>query len=170
MFIPVAGTARHPVVTSRSIDTRGALTSRPQPLPPCQTALSVVISQGTAFCWRRDCRRSKTRPDPPVILVACWGCWKKGAAGIGTNFGRAFPKIRGTLPIASHELSQPRTIPHLIQEPKTAPSGAAFVSPKKVLPRATSLDLTHLLQNISYQTRYGTQYPLDNCKHISRFP
>ena len=118
MFALFEVTARCPIETSRSLDTRGVATAKPQLFPPYSTTICVVLSPRAAFAERRTPDTVRPAPPPGAPFFRPGRSIKKRAVGAGTvpnpirhrqeatDHG-APSKFRGTVEALHHDKGNP---------------------------------------------------------------
>ena len=173
MFAQIEGTARYPIDTSRSLDTRGVATAKPQLFRPYSTTLCVVLFPWAAFRWRG--RTDDVRqPGPGARHFSYAGTLDKKERSEQELYPRQkrhrqeptvdrLPsKNRGTVKPPHHDKGNGRTPGPGSQVEISNPLSATLTTRTKVRFRVTSLFLKLSSHNNSYQTPMSARNPLDN--------
>ena len=173
MFAQIEGTARDPIATSRSLDTRGVATANPQVFPPYSTTLCVVFSPWAAFRWRGTAD-DVTQPGPGARHFSYAGtlrkkgrseqelCPRQSGHRQEPTVERPPSKNRGTVEPLHRDKGYGRSPGPGSQEENSHLLNATSTASTKVRFLVTSLDLTMVLHNNSYQSPISPQHPHDN--------
>ena len=173
MFALFEVTARCPIETSRSLDTRGVATAKPQLFPPYCTTICVVLSPRAAFRWRGR-TDDVTQPGPGARHFSYAGTLRKKERSEQELYPRQkgqrqvppvdryHPKNRGIVKAPHRDKGNGRTPGPGSQVENSHLLSAPLTPLKKVRFSVTSLDLTMSLHNTSYQSPMSARNPLDN--------
>ena len=172
MFAQIEGTARDPIATSRSLDTRGVATAKPRLFPPYSTTLCVVLFPWAAFRWRGKTDDVR-QPVPGARHFSYAGTLPKKERSeqelcprqIGhrqvPTVDRPPSKIRGTVEPLHRDKGNGRTPGPGSQVENSHLLSATLTASTKVRFPVTSLDLRGSLHNNSYQSQKTAQHPRD---------
>ena len=184
MFAQIEGTARYPIDTSRSLDTRGVAAAKPQLFPPYSTTLCVVIYPWAAFPWpgtSGHCWAATHRRMPFFLHRSPF----KKRRELNRNFGlikdrrreateaRAPSKFRATVGSLHHDKGNHSPTADTTPVENSRQTAAPSTRPTKTAHLLTRLDLKHLLHNKRYQTETAPLYlhqshtPIDSADVIS---
>jgi hypothetical protein len=171
MFAQIEGTASYPIDTSRSLDTRGVATAKPQLFPPYSTTLCVVFSPWAAFRWRGR-TDDVTQPGPGARHFSYAGTLRKKERSEQELYpsqkgqrreppvDRLPSKNRGTLNQPHRDKAHHSPRGHPSQVENFPPKTGRLIPCKKARFCVTSLFLNLSSHNTSYQTHIRARTPL----------
>ena len=171
MFTQIEGTARYPIDTSRSLDTRGVATAKPQLFRPYSTTLCVVLFPWAAFRWRGR-TDDVTQPGPGARHFSYAGTLRKKERSEQEQrprqkgrrqvppVDRYHPKNRDTLSQPHRNKAHPRPRGHPSQVENFEAQSGPLIPCKKVQKSVTSLFLKLSSHNTSYQPHIRARIPL----------
>ena len=171
MFAQIEGTARYPIDTSRSLDTRGVATAKPQLFRPYSTTLCVVLFPWAAFRWRGR-TDDVTQPGPGARHFSYAGTLRKKKRSEQERYPRQkgqrqAPPVdrlpspnRDTLSQPHRDKTHPRPGGHPSQVENFEAQSGPLIPWKKIQNSVTSLILKLGSHNTSYQPHIRAATPL----------
>jgi hypothetical protein len=170
-----------PLRSSRSLDTRGVATAKPQLFPPYSTTICVVIYLRAASPWPGTSghRRVAIRGGMPFFLPPDPSTKNAARAGTAPRTqerpperadGRAPPRNRATVKPPQPDKAHPRPARPPPQVEIPTPPTSPLTPSKEIRKTVTSLELSHCFQNTSYQSVIGTPYLRQNPTRIASCP